>query len=291
MPNNGTLFPCVPAEILVNAAWEVGIGGNSKEIEFQKNRIHREKETIYQTLQEVPPNPKEPWDMEMDYDDTLTPEIPIEQLPDADADMADAPLDTHLPETQNPSVVLSNTPLTSSVGASRAALPEPDLELLAVLLKNPGLVFALAKGEAGLSNEDTVKVLDMLKSNGGLGLNGAGGTNPIEKVEVSLPSPTPHRNVEVSLPSPTPPNRFEVSLPSPTPSSNPGPVRDNVFILQYYSNFMQWMGILLVMLAWELFHHKLSFLWYNCDIATLVLSPTKHVRLRKLVNNGPLASS
>lgn len=213
-----------PPEIPVNAAWEVGTGGNSKEIEVQKNRIRREKETIYQTLQEVPPNPKEPWDMEMDHDDSLTPEIPIEQLPDADADMGDTPLGTHLLETQNPSVVLPNPASTSSLGGSGAALPEPDLELLAVLLKNPGLVFALAKGEAGLSNEDTVKLLDMLKSNGGLGLlNGAVGANPMEKVEVSLPSPTPHRDVEVSLPSPTPPNRFEVSLPSPTPSSDPGP--------------------------------------------------------------------
>ena len=77
MPNNSCPFPSIAAEIQVNAAWEVGAGGNSKEIEVQKNRIRREKETIYQTLQEVPLNPKEPWDMEMDHDDSLTPEIPL----------------------------------------------------------------------------------------------------------------------------------------------------------------------------------------------------------------------
>jgi hypothetical protein len=68
-----------------NDLWSVGASENSKEVEFQKNRNRREKETIYQTVQEIPSNPKEPWDIEMDYDDTLTPEIPTEQLPDADA--------------------------------------------------------------------------------------------------------------------------------------------------------------------------------------------------------------
>ncbi|KMT06051.1 hypothetical protein BVRB_7g163790 isoform B [Beta vulgaris subsp. vulgaris] len=196
-----------PPEIQLIA--EVGAGESSKELEGQRNRIHREKETIYRMLHEVPPNPKEPWDIEIDYDDTLTPEIPIDQLPDSDG--AD-----HVPENLN----------DSSADHSTSSQAEPDLELLAVLLKNPDLVFALTSGQAsGLSSEDTVKLLDLLKSSGGEALlNGqASGKSEEVKVEVSLPSPTPTRNVEVSLPSPTPPSRFEVSLPSPTPSTNPGP--------------------------------------------------------------------
>lgn len=212
-----------PAEIQLTA--EVSTGESSKELEVQRNRTRREKETIYRTLQEVPPDPKEPWDIEMDYDDTLTPEIPIEQLPDSDA-TDDAPVDSQLPEVQNPD------PSTSSQA-------EPDLELLAVLLKNPELVFALTSGQAsGLSSEDTVRLLDLLKSSGGAGLlNGHAVGKPEDaKVEVSLPSPTPTRDVEVSLPSPTPPSRFDVSLPSPTPSVNPGPVRENVFMLRISFN-------------------------------------------------------
>ncbi|CAO2824495.1 unnamed protein product [Amaranthus hypochondriacus] len=206
-----------PPEIQITS--QVSTGESSKELEIQRNRIHREKETVYQTLQDIPSNPREPWDIEMDYDDSLTPEIPIEQLPEVDED---ASVDCPVPEPE---------PSTSTQA-------EPDLELLAVLLKNPELVFALTSGQAsGLSSEDTVKLLDMLKSSGGAGLlNGQTFAKPEQaRIEVSLPSPTPitRNNVEVSLPSPTPPSRFEVSLPSPTPSTNPGPVRENVFILQY----------------------------------------------------------
>lgn len=204
-----------PPDVQLTA--EIGSGESSKEMEVQRNRIHREKETMYRTLQEIPPNPKDPWDIEIDYDDSLTPEIPIEQLPDADG-AAGTPVASA--DSQNPSVATAD-PSTSSQA-------EPDLELLAVLLKNPELVFALTSGQAsGLSSEDTVKLLDFLKSSGGAALlNGQAPEKPEEvKVEVSLPSPTPTptRIVEVSLPSPTPPSRFEVSLPSPTPSTNPGP--------------------------------------------------------------------
>ena len=83
-------------------------------------------------------------------------------------------------------------PSSSQIGGGVAA--EPDLKLLAVLLKNPALVFALISGQAGnLTSEETVKLLDMIKA-GGAGL--AGNSNDTgkkleEKVEVSLPSPTP----------------------------------------------------------------------------------------------------
>ncbi|KAH8489209.1 hypothetical protein H0E87_024743 [Populus deltoides] len=180
-----------PPEIKLNVLWRVGTGENGKEVDVQKNRIRREVETIYQTVQELPSNPKEPWDLEMDYDDTLTPEIPIEQPPDADG----AEIQVSLTEHVNTVVAPSPAPSLPQVGGGSAT--EPDLELLAVLLKNPELVFALTSGQAGnLSSEETVKLLDMIKA-GGAGL--AGSLNGLvgkveEKVEVSLPSPTPSSN-------------------------------------------------------------------------------------------------
>ncbi|KAJ4727626.1 putative Homeobox protein LUMINIDEPENDENS [Melia azedarach] len=181
-----------PPEVKLNAVWRVGAGDNSKEVEVQKNRTHREKETIYHAVQEIPSNPKEPWDLEMDYDDTLTLEIPTEQPPDA-ADSGETQVATTDNVTVNSAAV--TVPVSSQIGD--ASTTGPDLELLAVLLKNPELVFALTSGQAGnLSNEDTVKLLDMIKA-GGAGLpgniNGIGGKVG-EKVEVSLPSPTPSSN-------------------------------------------------------------------------------------------------
>lgn len=173
-----------PQEVCILASWKVGSGENSKEVEVQKNRIRREREVIYKTAQEIPLNPREPWDREMDYDDSLTPEIPIEQLPD---DGPEAEVSGEFEETAIPSA--STSAQNGTVG-----LPEPDLELLAALLKNPELVFALTSGQAGnFSNEETVKLLDLIKANG---LNSVGnlsglGQQAEEKAEVSLPSPTP----------------------------------------------------------------------------------------------------
>lgn len=81
----------------------------------------------------------------MDYDDTLTPQVPIEQPPDADS------LETQVATNQ---VVNSAATPLSQVSSTA----EPDLELLAVLLKNPELVFALTSGQAGnLSSEEDRK--------------------------------------------------------------------------------------------------------------------------------------
>lgn len=160
-------MPFLHAEVEIDETWRVGHGSNSKEVEVQKNRIRREREVIYRTIQEIPSNPREPWDREMDCDDSLTPEIPIEQLPDV--------------EEESP--VVPNVASTSSEN-----MPAPDFELLAELLKNPELVFALTSGQAGnLSSDETLKLLDMIKANGASSLAG----NSNSKVEVSLPSPTP----------------------------------------------------------------------------------------------------
>ncbi|KAF5455199.1 hypothetical protein F2P56_024801 [Juglans regia] len=175
----------MPPEMIHDDVWRVGAGENSKEVEVQKNRNRREKETIYQTVLEIPSNPKEPWDIEIDYDDTLTPEIPTEQLPDADSS------EPQVASNQDVNNAVSLEPTSSQVG--NASTAEPDLELLAVLLKNPELVYALTSGQAGnLSDEQTVKLLDMIKA-GGAGFNMLGGKAE-EQVQVSLPSPTPSSN-------------------------------------------------------------------------------------------------
>nr|XP_016449138.1 PREDICTED: homeobox protein LUMINIDEPENDENS-like [Nicotiana tabacum] len=175
---------CKPPEVKMSDAWKVCDGGESKEVDIQNNRIRRERETIYRTVQEIPLNPKEPWDREMDPDDTLTTEIPIEQLPDAEG----AETVVLRPEDEETEAASAST----SNGIATTA--EPDVELLAVLLKNPELVYALTSGQAGnLSGEETVKLLDMIKANGMNSLSSVTdlGRTAEKKVEVSLPSPTP----------------------------------------------------------------------------------------------------
>ncbi|OVA04318.1 Homeobox domain [Macleaya cordata] len=186
----------MPPEIRLNSLWRVGTGENGKEVEIQRDRMRREKEIIYQRIQDIPSNPKEPWDREMDYDDTLTPEIPTEQPPDADgAENLSSP---HNKETI--AAASSSTPVPVTGNAPE---PEPDLELLAVLLKNPDLVFALTSGQGGnITSEETVKLLDMIKTNG-IGLptgvsNGLVGGNTGNLEMTSLPSPTPPSEIRMN---------------------------------------------------------------------------------------------
>ncbi|XP_065861299.1 homeobox protein LUMINIDEPENDENS [Euphorbia lathyris] len=180
----------IPPEIKLQDIWRVGVGENSKEVDVQRNRNRREIETLCRTVQEIPSNPKEPWDIEMDYDDTLTPDIPVEQPPDADVTETQV---FHNEERVN-AIVTPTTTFCPVVGGGAA---EPDLELLAVLLKNPELVFALTSGQASnISSEETLKLLDVIKRSGaGLATSSNGFSGKVEeKVEVSLPSPTPSSN-------------------------------------------------------------------------------------------------
>ncbi|XP_072961268.1 homeobox protein LUMINIDEPENDENS [Typha angustifolia] len=198
-----------PPEVRIDPVWSVGAGENSKEVEIQTQRNKREKETIYPSPQEIPPNPKEPWDTEMDFDDSLTPEIPTEQPPDADA------MEEEEPPRSPASNGVHDMPAASSSMAPPQVTngaPEPDLELLAVLLKNPELVFALTSGQGkSLPSEQTVALLDLLKKSG-VGLtelvNGLASAS-----QENFKPPEPVCNPEVdSIPA---------SLPSPTPPSDP----------------------------------------------------------------------
>uniref|UniRef100_A0A453GGX8 Uncharacterized protein n=1 Tax=Aegilops tauschii subsp. strangulata TaxID=200361 RepID=A0A453GGX8_AEGTS len=204
----------IPPEVWIDPSWSVSAGENSKELDVQAQRNRREKETFYASPKDIPSNPKDPWDLEMDFDDSLTPEIPIEQPPDADTMEVDgvgaAPPNMVVPGEIQQVGSTSSSSLTVSAGANGAA-SEPDLELLAVLLKNPQLVFALSSNEVGnLPTEQTVALLDMLKQTG-LGLselvnslpNGAGVPNKPEPVPETIPT---------SLPSPTPPKDLPASV-------------------------------------------------------------------------------
>ncbi|XP_058084253.1 homeobox protein LUMINIDEPENDENS-like [Magnolia sinica] len=215
-----------PPEMRINNLWSVGAGEKSKEVEVQIVRIQREKETVYRSVRDIPPDPKEPWDVEMDFDDTLTPEIPTEQPPDIDGAEASPRISNNASDA--PTVMPA--PITTGN-------PEPDFELLAVLLKNPDLVFALTSGQGNsFTSAETVALLDMLKGSdislpgilSGLERNAA------EKPELtSLPSPTPPaeramrwRSESAPIPKKLafsqpvlPGNRFPAAAPTPTGSS------------------------------------------------------------------------
>ncbi|KVI12514.1 Homeodomain-containing protein [Cynara cardunculus var. scolymus] len=189
----------------IDKEWSVCSGENSKEVDVQNNRIKREKEVFYERVLEIPSNPKEPWDLEMDYDDSLTPEIPTEQLPDDDDDNMVSERVGMTPTQMNidSDVASGYAAGTSTNGGdnNNRSMPEPDLELLAVLLKNPEIVFALTAGQGGnLNGEQMVKLLDAIKANAARGgsigslVNGLVEKKAEEKVEVSLPSPTPSSN-------------------------------------------------------------------------------------------------
>ncbi|KAI4303354.1 hypothetical protein MLD38_038997 [Melastoma candidum] len=178
----------IPAEVKFSEEWRVGGGEESKEVEVQRNRNKREKETFYKSHQEIPLNPKEPWDREMDYDDTLTPVIPIEQQPDADE------VDPQSASSNGNGVGSTSAPSASVINPTEV---EPDYELLAVLLQTPSLVFTLKDELEGRSmSQQTVRILDMIRAGeiniqGDLNSNGARSRRETETVPVSLPSPTP----------------------------------------------------------------------------------------------------
>ncbi|CAM0884647.1 unnamed protein product [Alopecurus aequalis] len=203
----------IPPEVWIDPSWSVSAGENSKELDVQTQRNRREKETFYASLKDVPLNPKDPWDTEMDFDDSLTLEIPIDQPPDADAMDSDsvgvAPPNIGVPGENKQVGPTSSSSLTVTADANGAA-SEPDLELLAVLLKNPQLVFALSSNQVGnLPNDQIVTLLDMLKQTG-LGLSELVNSLSNSAGVPKEPEPGPEI-IPTSLPSPTPPKDLPAS--------------------------------------------------------------------------------
>ncbi|CAN8308647.1 unnamed protein product [Cochlearia groenlandica] len=172
----------VPPGMELDESWRVADGSDSKEADVQRNRNRREKETTYQSIQTIPLNPKEPWDKEMDFDDSLTPEIPSQQPPEESITETHDSLDD-----QRISAAAATT--SSSQGGSI----EPNYELLAGIFNTPEFRYALTSGKPGsFADQDMVKLLDVIKSGAQNSSNSS--YNVEEKVEVSLPSPTPSTN-------------------------------------------------------------------------------------------------
>ncbi|WMV47583.1 hypothetical protein MTR67_040968 [Solanum verrucosum] len=191
-----------PPGLQLSYAWKVCAGGESKEVDVQNWRVHRETEAIYRTVQEIPLNPKEPWDPEMEPDDTLTTELPLVQLPDAEgAETAVLPQEDRkteaaaLASTSNgiATTAKPDLELLAILSNGIATTAKPDLELLAILLKHPGLVYDLTSGQGGnLSSEQIVKLLDSIKANerNSLSIQTNLARDAEKKVEVPLPSLT-----------------------------------------------------------------------------------------------------
>lgn len=214
-------------------ASRVCAGGESKEVDVQNKRVRRETEAIYRTVQEIPLNPKEPWDPEMEPDDTLTTEVPLEQLPDEErAETGVLPQE----DRETEAAALAST----SNGIATTA--EPDVELLAILLKHPELVYALTSGQGGnLSSEQIVKLLDSIKAN----------ERNLLSIQTNLARGAG--------------KKVEVSLPSLTPSSDPGTVRYLVTFCTDFYYYGIWTGISFPQLSplLSLFHFFLHFFSFS----------------------------
>nr|TKW18712.1 hypothetical protein SEVIR_5G449000v2 [Setaria viridis] len=240
----------IPPAVWIDPSWSVSAGDNSKELEVQTQRNRREKETFYASQKDIPLNPKDPWDLEMDFDDSLTPEIPIDQAPDADTmemDSVGAAPNAAAP-VKDKQIGSTATSVAVADGANGED-PEPDLELLTVLLKNPQLVFALTSNNGeDVSSEQTVALLDTLKRTG-LGLselvntlgNGAGAPKEPEPepIPASLPSPTPSDQTARAVWGPEHPTQARAPNLQQPPLSNRGntpPIANTV--QQSFSNVM-----------------------------------------------------
>lgn len=157
------------AVLNLNPAWGVVAGDASKELGFQAARVKREEEEIYSDLISIPENPKDLWDEEPIYDDTLTPEIPVEVLEYPSPSKTSSPNAAVVNQgvELNPSMN-GNLPAAKTLGEQHVAstntfsgaqqsgdaAPGHDPNLLALLLSNPHLVSQLAsqqKGESGLA--------------------------------------------------------------------------------------------------------------------------------------------
>ncbi|GLJ46143.1 hypothetical protein SUGI_0972100 [Cryptomeria japonica] len=188
-----------PPEMRIDPSWRFASGQESKEVEFQSDRVKREKESVYANEMSIPSEPKEPWDIELDYDDSLTLEIPLEPIATEDGaklfsqgnderqQLQEIGKDLKIEgsasftECHNQKIYIDVHKTVGDVEDSSCrelnsdswkqvrsnGEPGPDLELLAVLLKNPDLVFALTSEQGARFNKaETVALLDLLKATG-----------------------------------------------------------------------------------------------------------------------------
>lgn len=192
------------AVLNLNSAWGVVAGDASKELGFQAARVKREEEEIFSDLLSIPDNPKDLWDEEPLYDDTLTPEIPVEVLENSPSKASSPPAVVNQVVEYNfvsngtiPAPKVLGEPHVASTntygGAQQIgdAASGHDPNLLALLLSNPQLVSQLASQQKG---DGSLAGLSALLALGNVACQSA----PTEAREV-LSQPTINSNVSLQL--------------------------------------------------------------------------------------------
>lgn len=153
---------------------------------MQAARVKREAEEIYEDLLSVPADPKDLWDEEPVYDDTLTLEIPVE-VPENSISKPSSPSSAkgdivHVAGSgvvdngaQAHEQMGSEQPLTGPTTSSVTGQPVDasnsahDPNLLAILLNNPALVSQLTSQQNRNSSLDGLSALLEMVNKGSLG--------------------------------------------------------------------------------------------------------------------------
>jgi hypothetical protein len=161
----------------VKTSWGLAAGEESKEMEAQTLRVKREEEAVYPNLTSIPADPKDVWEEEPSYDDSLTPVIPTEIAPATEIEHIEPCLNTvnikdeniKVPNTEyNNSANNSSLPTASTVEMESVSKDAPvpsqdenshDPQLLKLLLSNPGLISQLTSLQTNSSNEGSVSAL------------------------------------------------------------------------------------------------------------------------------------
>lgn len=167
--------------VKLDAGWGVAAGDASKEREVQAARVKREEESFYPDLLSIPANPKDLWDEEPSYDDTLTFDIPIEvpQTAESTQSKSSSPssMQGQVSQHSNAEVTLisKGVPLQierndekqfasmnhAAVSQQGTDLSPPghDPNLLALLLNNPALVSQLTSQQNSHNNLGSLSAL------------------------------------------------------------------------------------------------------------------------------------
>ncbi|KAL2607407.1 hypothetical protein R1flu_025980 [Riccia fluitans] len=171
----------IPPVYHLDPQWKVAAGEESKEKDVQSARVKREEEAYYLDFSSIPSDPKDPWEEEPNYDDTLTFEIYLDngqrKPPSGTQIQADQMTGINMMASGAPPT--SFTTETSSTMFDSQDIPDPcpsasgldsllqqlspsggiahDPALLSLLLQNPDLVSQLTSGQnyaqTGVANQ------------------------------------------------------------------------------------------------------------------------------------------
>lgn len=249
VPGCGGEFSCmfVTAVYPLDPQWNVAAGEDSKEKEVQSSRVKREEEAYYPDASSIPTDPKDPWEEEPSYDDSLTFEIYLDNSQRKPAPGMQIQSD-HMSASGNnviPSGVSAHNFLTEAPNSTYSdyTTPDPsgylprktpsvsgldfllqqlsasggvahDPALLSLLLQNPDLVSQLTSGQgyaqSGISNQNALAPpLEPLKQPGNFGSFGAGLRNQTGDTGVDMFGAS---NIPVSVVHPPQPARAAPSV-------------------------------------------------------------------------------